>query len=112
MYFLVQLSIYNHLNKKGNEDQEDETSLRLTANSLDASFNKDIDQKNQDVSETSDFMDARLGNHKIGNSTPIKNIDPQEMTQVNLTFSIIPLIQINLVSHSNECEKVMCCYLL
>ena len=92
---MIQLSIVNHFNNTGNENQEDETSLKVTANSLDASFNKGIDQKNQDVSETSDLMDARLGNPKIGNSAPIKNIEPQEMTQVNLAFSIISLIQIN-----------------
>ena len=86
---MIQLSIYNHFNKKGNENQEDETSLKLAANSLDASVNKDIDQKDQDVSETSDLMDTRWGNPKIGNSTPIKNIEPQEMTQVNFAFYII-----------------------
>ena len=110
---MIQLSIVNHFNNTGNENQEDETSLQLTANSLDASVNKDIDQKNQDVSETSDLMDARLGNHKIENPASIKNIEPQEMTQVNLAFFIISLIQINdFLSHSNECEKAMCSYLL
>ena len=88
---MLQTLIYNHFNKKGNENQEDETSFKFTANSLDASVNKDIDQKSQNTSETSDLMDARLGNPKIGNSTPIKNIEPQEMTQVNSAFSVISL---------------------